>query len=157
MIFVGEKTIDKTLDLLGEDASKIEKAVEKVLQRYPALEEYAEQENFLVLTGEERAILHYCILVIVEASMAALGNDVRIDAQNLEKAAEANWEVRSLAESKKFDQVIDSYFEGYKQEDLLAFVEDTLVQDEDSPVSAIGREVIFISCKAVIDTLDHLN
>ena len=44
-----------------------------------------------------------------------------------------------------------SYF--FSRQDLLAFVEDTLELDDSSPITPVGREVIFIAAKSVIDTL----
>ena len=41
------------------------------------------------------------------------------------------------------------------QEDLLAFVEDNLVEDEDSVVTKEGREPMFVALKSVIDVLTN--
>jgi len=58
---------------------------------------------------------------------------------------------------KKFRERLDEFFEETKQEDLLAFIEDALLDDEESPVSKEGREPMFVTLKAVIDTIDKLN
>ena len=48
---------------------------------------------------------------------------------------------------------MDVFFEDYAQEDMLAFVEDNLVEDEDSTITKEGREPIFVALKSVIDVL----
>ena len=48
---------------------------------------------------------------------------------------------------------LDSFFKDYPQEDLLALVEDSIQQDEDNIVTPVGREIIFVACKSIIDTI----
>ena len=55
--------------------------------------------------------------------------------------------------AKRFRDRMDIFFENYSQEDLLAFVEDNLVEDEDSLVTKEGREPMFVALKSVIDIL----
>ena len=66
---------------------------------------------------------------------------------------EANWELLHEQPKGTFRDKITPFFENNEQEDLLAFVEDTLEQEEDSPVTTVGRDVIFISSKTVIDSI----
>lgn len=50
----------------------------------------------------------------------------------------------------------DFFFEGYFQEDLLVFVEDVLIQDEEDVLVLVfweGQEVFFVSLKIIIDCL----
>ena len=56
---------------------------------------------------------------------------------------------------KTLKEIADFFFQDYPQEDLLAFVEDSLIDDEenDTPISNIGRNVIFVSMKSFIDCL----
>ena len=48
---------------------------------------------------------------------------------------------------------MDVFFENYQQEDLLAFVEDSLIDDEDEIVTKVGREPMFVALKSIIDCL----
>lgn len=156
MIAVQEDVIENVIEATtqGESARN---SLDELYNRYPQLLAFSQQENFDLLTEEEREILEFSLMVIVEAASLSLAKRPVIDAAMLEKAEEDNWTLRAESESKKFEQVIDQYFEGYRQEDLLAFVEDTLIPDEDSPVTPVGREVIFIACKSVIDAMDRAN
>jgi hypothetical protein len=53
--------------------------------------------------------------------------------------------------SKPFQHKADVFFKDYPQEDLLAFVEDALADDEDSEVTKEGREPMFVALKTIID------
>jgi hypothetical protein len=49
------------------------------------------------------------------------------------------------------------FFDGYPQEDLLAFLEDSLQQDEENPVTGVGAELIAVTAKSIIDVLHDCN
>jgi len=48
---------------------------------------------------------------------------------------------------------LDIFFKDYPQEDLLAFAEDALTEDDDSPVTAEGREPMMVFLKTAIDVM----
>ena len=53
--------------------------------------------------------------------------------------------------AKKFRERLDVFFQDYFQEDLLAFVEDSLSEEEEEMVTKIGREPMFVALKTIID------
>ena len=57
------------------------------------------------------------------------------------------------APGSNFHDRLNAFFNEYPQEDLLAFVEDSLESDEDITVSPAGRELIFVACCTLIDAL----
>lgn len=75
--------------------------------------------------------------------------------EKLGEAEEKNWELMNEVTAKRFRDRLDRFFEQYPQEDLLAFIEDALADDEDgeSIVSPESREPIFIALKSMIDGL----
>jgi hypothetical protein len=78
-----------------------------------------------------------------------------IEPDQIDAAEELNWEKINASEGKKFKQRIDSLFEGFSQEDLLAFVEDALEADDLPIVTNEGREPMFIILKTIIDVLEE--
>jgi hypothetical protein len=57
---------------------------------------------------------------------------------------------------KQFSDRLNPFFEGYPQEDLLAFAEEAVTEDEGEPDGIIGkeaREPIFVALKTMIDVL----
>jgi hypothetical protein len=79
--------------------------------------------------------------------------------EELEEIEEGNWTQLNDAVGKNFRQKLDGFFEDYPQEDLLAFVEDSLViskegeESDDFEISKEGREPIFVALKTIIDCL----
>ena len=71
----------------------------------------------------------------------------------LNENEEKNWTVLQEQKRGPFREKVTIFFEDYPEEDLLAFVEDTVELDDDSPITAVGREVIFIAAKSIIDTV----
>ncbi|MBK8670547.1 MAG: hypothetical protein IPN89_14270 [Saprospiraceae bacterium] len=58
---------------------------------------------------------------------------------------------------QKTSQNFRHLFRNYRQEDLLAMVEDSIQQDDENFVTVVGREIIFVACKSIIDTVDGCN
>jgi hypothetical protein len=78
---------------------------------------------------------------------------VPLQAQAIEEAEEKIWTLIQEGGNRSFSGLLDSFFERTTQEDLLAFVEDALQLDEDSPVTSIGREVVVVRLLVMIDLL----
>jgi hypothetical protein len=114
-------------------------------------------EDEATFSDEEKDFLLYLLLIIWEAIRLKVSPIAPVTAAALAEAEEATWESMEANVGKKFRERLDEFFEETKQEDLLAFIEDALLDDEESPVSKEGREPMFVMLKAVIDTIDKLN
>ena len=95
------------------------------------------------------------MLILSKTVEQALGKIPPLSNKALENAEEQNWERLDGVTAKRFRDRMDIFFENYSQEDLLAFVEDNLVEDEDSVVTKEGREPMFVALKSVIDVLTN--
>ena len=103
-----------------------------------------------MLTKDEHKIMIFLFLVIY----SAFGSELEtIEPNDIEITEEKNWELFNETSGSEFQDKITPFFKDYDQEDLLAFVEDTLVDDDDNPVTDEGRAVIFIGMKTVVDCL----
>jgi hypothetical protein len=116
---------------------------------------YLFSENFNLLSQKEREYMMFLALVIWKACENAQPEIDQVSEKLLEDLEEINWEKFHKVVSRKFNERIDIFFKNYPQEDLLAFVEDGLVQDEDSEVTNEGRDYIFIALKTIIDSLQE--
>ena len=114
---------------------------------------YVFSEDFDLLTQEERELLLYLMLVIWQSILRDGGEMEPVSKLALEDAEEHNWELLETVKSNNFRDRMTVFFDDSDQEDLLAFVEDNLVEDEDSVVTKEGREPIFVALKSVIDIL----
>lgn len=156
MIFINENTIEKYIERYENEEFYLND-LKKLLFEQPDLIAYIDHENHSLLTKEETAVLEYLCVVIYISALDQYGKKLLIPGSEIEKSEEINWETFNNAPSKSFAKILDIYFSDYEQEDLLALVEDTLHPDEDNPVTVVGREIIFVSCKSIIDTLHALN
>ncbi len=145
---ITERQIDDIIDHLERQDDK--EIIEEISQSQPALLSYVLSEGFEMLTKDEHKIMIFLFLVIY----SAFGSELEtIDPSDIEVTEDKNWEIFNETSGTEFQDKITPFFKDYNQEDLLAFVEDTLVDDEDNPVTPEGRAVIFIGMKTVVDCL----
>ncbi len=154
MTFVPESVIDQTIDLLETTPGAYEKAIQDMEAEQPVLFAYFFSENFDLFTSQEREYLQYLALVIWQAARSVCGPRPAVNEEQISDAEDLNWERLESVRSHIFRERAGVFFENYRQEDLLAFVEDALLDDEeDAVVSKEGREALFVTLKSVIDLL----
>lgn len=152
--FIDEATIETILTSLAEkDDQYYGMLVQLFQQEQPALFSYLFSENMELLTDEEKNYLLYLSLVIWQ-SVGVLAQTV--DEEMVGQLDEENWALLSEASAKIFRDRLDVFFDNYHQEDLLAFAEDALADDEDDIVTKEGRELMIVCLKTVIDSLTTL-
>jgi membrane-associated HD superfamily phosphohydrolase len=153
-MFVSEDIIDEIV--LELEAADFEQEVAIMGEKQPVLLGYVLSEDFELLTNDERDWLLYLVLVLWKSIEKVYDNAEQIRKEDLEAADEANWERLEHVTAKRFRDRMTTFFEGYKQEDLLAFVEDNLTEDEEDTENVVtkeGREPMFVALKSVIDAL----
>ncbi len=154
-MFIAEKIIDQVVEKL--ESADFEKEIETMGKQQPALMSFVFSEDFDLLTQSERDLMLYMLLVICQSVGEAKGIAIPpLPTKAIEAAEEHNWELLENSKSQKFRDRMTVFFEDTEQEDLLAFVEDTLTEDdEDSTynVTKEGREPLFVALKSVIDVI----
>ncbi len=156
MKFVSEKVIDKViddLDKLNED--QYEKQMEDFAAAQPVVIAYLfNDENTHLHTEDEKGFLHYLCLICWLSFESENGPCPAIGEDDLGEAEEENYGVLENSTEKQFRKRVDPFFEGYGQEDLLSFIEEAMLEDEDEPdaiVTKEGRESLFVAAKTVLD------
>jgi hypothetical protein len=150
--FVSEEHIDQVLEELGEDPVRQQEALDSLRTAQPVVLSYLFTENFSAFLKQEKEYLLYLLLVIWESVNKSGATLSTIDEEMLSQAEEANWDLLQQVDSKRFRDRLDVFFKETKQEDLLAFVEDSLLDEEDGFVSKEGREPMFVILKSIIDS-----
>jgi len=150
---ISEVVIEATIDHYENDENAYVKALAEIMESQPALLGFLNQESIDILLEEEKDILWYIILIIYGSIEGSNVESEEISDVKLSENEEKNWTIFQEQPRVSFREKVTVFFEGYHQEDLLAFVEDTLETDDSSPITAVGRDVIFISAKSIIDTL----
>jgi hypothetical protein len=149
-MFVSEAVIDSIVERL--ETSDFEKEIERLGKNQPAIIGYVFSEDFDLLTHDERDWMLYIMLVLWE-SVEKVKNIPTLNKKAIEAAEERNWELLDTVTSSRFRDRMDVFFNDSEQEDLLAFIEDSLVEDDDSVVTKEGREPMFVALKSVVDVL----
>lgn len=159
MKFVSEDIIDEFAVLLGDSEEATSTVLREINQEQPALLPFVLGENEEVFSQSERDLLAYLLLVVWKSARMVNGVQVMIEPEVLSAAEERNWELLEAVSAKRFRERLDVFFEHSGQEDLLAFLEDVLSEDDEDTemplVTREGREPIFVLLKSVVDCLEQ--
>lgn len=155
MQFISQDVIDEAVADLEGQSEAYTQVLATMQQDQPVLFAYPFTENFEAFTEEEREYFLFLMLVIWHA-VRKYEVPPAVDEQYLSEVEEANWAVMHGNKGGSFRSRLDPFFEGYFQEDLLAFAEDALTQDEEEAealISREGQEALFVTLKTIIDCL----
>ncbi len=151
---IPEKVIEAAAESIGtQNEQGYDRLINDFKSKQPIVLAYLFSDNLKLLTDPERNLLLYIALVIRKSYLKV--NDGQepppITEDEISDAEEKNW--MKLDENPKtpFRQKLDVYFKQTPQEELLAFVEDLLTDEEEDIVSKPAREYIFITAKTIID------
>ncbi|MEZ5040540.1 MAG: hypothetical protein R2828_11620 [Saprospiraceae bacterium] len=153
MEFISEQIIDEVAETLNASEHAYEAAVEDLRDQQPVVLAYLFNEELAVFTQPEKEFLLYLVLVIWQSISHGSEQTIPSVTEDLfTEKEENNWEIIQAQGSKSFREKLDVFFDQYPQEDLLAFIEDALVEDEeDEIVTKEGREAMFIILKTIVD------
>lgn len=157
MEFVSEKIIDSVIEELEDlPDEQYEQRMEAFAAAQPMLVAWLFSENFDLLNEDEKGYLQYLALIAWLSIVKTAGQVEAVSEDQIGLAEEKNYEMLENSTAKKFRDRLNPFFEQTPQEDLLAFAEDAVVEDEDDPdalVTKEGREPIFIALKTMVDVL----
>ncbi len=156
MTFVSEKIIDGIAEQFGEDEKAYESTIQDLQRRQPILLAYLFSENFEVFTQSEREFMLYLLLVVWRSYEEVHGPLAMVTEAQMEVMEENNWTLINEVRGGRFRDRLDVFFDRTPQEDVLAFIEDALVDDEDDLVSTEGREAMFVTLKSMVDCLEEI-
>ncbi len=151
---IPESVIEAAAESVGNQAEeKYARIIGEFKLKQPVVMAYLLSENFYLLTEQEKDMLLYFVLVIHRAYMKANAGEEpeAVSEDELGAAEEANWARLEGTSAKKFRERLDVFFADTPQEDILAFFEDVLLDDEEEMITKAGREYIFVAAKSVVD------
>ncbi len=156
---ISEKTIDKVIGQFEAGEIDFENAVSEFGSSQPAILSYLLSDQEGALTDDERDFMLYLAVVIWRAIHQNGADAGKVTAPQVSEAEEVNWALMDAAKGKTFRDKLDMFFEDTDQEDLLAFIEDSLTLDEVDDgengihVTTEGIEPMFVTLKTVVDVL----
>ncbi len=145
---IDEAKIEKAISDLESDTNTIQT---NFIEDQNEFYEYLQTELFSTLELEERLSLLFINTVIYSAFILSKNSSPVFDMNDFQNHDESNWKLREQYNS--WEDTLDAFFDNYKQEDLLAFVEDCLVEHESEELNPAVREILFITSKSYIDTI----
>lgn len=150
MRFISEKEIDDAIEAFENDESKYDQALLDFTRDQPGVTAYLLSEDFDSLSDDERELMLYMCIIMYNAIKSQDTALNQLTTDEIEAAEDANWKKLEEITSKKFSDRLDVFFDQTPQEDLLAFLEDVLIEEEEL-ITKEGREPIFVALKSIID------
>jgi hypothetical protein len=152
-MFISETVIDKIVEQL--DHADHDKIIDAFAEDQPEILAYLLSEDSEMFSENEQELLMYLAIVIWQSVMAAQPSTPLILTHIIEEHEEKNWDAWENSKGKTFRDRLNVFFDKTDQEDLLAFIEDSLIDDEDEPdpITDEGREFLFMTLKTVVDCL----
>ena len=147
---IREELIEHAIERLSSGHRPPEEVVNCLKEDFPYILSYVDEEWMSVLFPEERNLLIFGISVLIETGDVAEHGLIDSDPEEVSEQEEENWSRYDLS-TKDFHERLDTFFEDYPEEDLLAFVEDLLTETEEDELTDEGRDVVFIALKTLID------
>lgn len=145
---ISEQTIEKQIEKV---INYNEVDIDPFVTNQQEFLSYIKSEIAPSLIEEELKLFLFCISVIYNSVTFESEDSIEFDMEEFENYDEKNWGTRD--KTIKFEKSKDMLFDGYKEEDLLAFVEDLISDDEENVLTDVGKEIIFLNAKSYIDTL----
>jgi len=121
-------------------------------EEYPEIMAYLFSDSFELLTTEERKIYEYITYVLIHTVHQGREESPDINPEQIMNAEEKNWSAYLSTGNIGFREKLNPFFEGYEEEDGLAFIEDILTDDQED-LTEEGRSWIFIGSKSILDVL----
>jgi hypothetical protein len=150
---ITEQLIDATVERFADSATHATVIAELEAEQ-PWLLAFLFSENMEVFTQTEREFLLFLTSVIWEVAKVDSGPLAQVQEDQLAKAEEHNWALLKEVKARVLRERFTVLFEDHPAaEEPLAFVEDAILDDEESPVTPEAREHLFVSMKTIIDAL----
>jgi len=130
--------------------------MEAFAEAQPVLFAWLFSEHFELLNEDEKGYLQYLSLIAWRSIMSVNSEVEAVSEEQIGEAEEANYALLEASKAQDFRDRLNEFFEGSDQEDLLAFAEEAVLEDEDEPESLVSkeaREPIFIAVKTLVDAL----
>lgn len=145
--------LETHIDRLAEQALVFEEEVDHWTAWQPALASYILSDDFSLLTELERDTLLFGATALLSLARVKEIAAEEISEDVIGELDEANWTAIEVASGRKLSDKMDVWFEGYPETELLAFIEDLCIDDEEEDLTPVGSEMMVVALKTVADAL----
>lgn len=124
---------------------------EAYLTRVPNVMQYIYSDNFTMFTPNEKELFEYLAYIIIKSNMLARGEECEDpDPDTIAGLEERHWEWIQSSKQKEFRDKITPFFEEYDEEEALAFIEDSLVDDTDFNLVNEVKSLFFVGLSTIV-------
>lgn len=155
---ITEQQIEAAVDWLEINDDSFERTLSQLEEKQPMVLAYLLSDHTHILTQPEREYLLFLAISIWKSLELANKTEEmeEIDENTIGEIEEMQWGMWGESKGKDFSSKLDVFFENSLQEELLAFVEDALEEEEENEdwLTSEGREAIFIFLVTLIHVFD---
>lgn len=146
-----EADIEQTFEWLEANDDKADAIFRSIDEQQPELLAYLFSESFDSFSNNEKELLVFGTLVIYQCTASEIKRTLHLE--DFEKAENANYD--QVDDQLSTEDQMTKFFENYVQEDLLAFAEDFIGEEEEDEyaVSTEAKLPLFIALKSIIDVI----
>jgi len=155
-MIVAEQTVELILQKLDEDDSYQSVLLSQFEEKYEDYCGYLGQEILPILNSEEGDLLMFVLSVIEEGFQRHELNHELFELTVYFDMEEKMWSMYEDQLKVPFRDRVTPYFDQIDEEEILAFVEDTLIADPDEESSFLGntgRDIIWNVCASFVAVL----
>lgn len=145
---ISESIIEKAVANLTEHREETESIF---INNHRIFFDYLHEEIYSALDEELQSQLYFCIVVLHESFRISNGTLPTFSIEEYAEYEDENWGISD--DQSSWEATVNTFFEEYKEEDLLAFIEDMLSEADENANSSASIEVMFIVAKSYIDTI----
>jgi hypothetical protein len=157
MEFVSEDYIYHFLNKIEENEAVFVHLQNKIIKEQLLINAILTDENLDVLKEDEYDLIWFIVVVIIGAIKDAVKSDIpALDKRIYQNWEEVNWKLWNETKAADFREKLNPFFKNYPQEDLLAFLEDSLESDEEMEINPVAQEITFVISKSLIDTFQEM-
>lgn len=144
-MIVNEKQIDTAISFFEASPDHFVTEVGHYVERFPNIMQYMYSDNFGVLDDNERELFEYLTLVLVKAALIATEGAVADpDPDTISEMEEQHWSLIQAKSQGGFREKLTPFFDQYDEEDALAFIEDSIIDDDDFSLVKEIKELFFV-------------
>ncbi|MEL7377643.1 MAG: hypothetical protein AAFN65_11845 [Bacteroidota bacterium] len=150
---ISEVAIERVLERLSGGGEDFAQDLSDFGEAQPFLLNYLTQEDTEAFTQPEQELLLFAAVVVYQSILEERSEPAQVQGEAIAKREEVYYQLLQDQAKGQFADRISIFFEQSQEEELLAFIEDLLSPDEDSPVSTEAREAMFVSLATVVGVL----
>lgn len=151
---IEEPIIEGVAASLTAESLEVDQLVGDTMDAAPGVVAFLSQDSVRLLTDDEYAMLWYIVTVILRSWQQVHGSLPDLTVESLGDQEEQLWTWYDQDAKLPFSQRLDRFFDATKEEDLLAFVEDMTVLDDDQIITEAGRPILVVMASAIVLSLD---